>query len=139
MAKVIFLHLSVILFTGGVCLSECWDTTPPPGADISPGADTPWEQTQPQSRHPPGSKLRHTVNEWPSRHPPQSRHTPPREADSGIRSMSGRYASYWNIFLRLFFLKFEHFVLLLSPANEVCEGYVFTVCLSTGGSASGGQ
>ena len=36
---------------GGVCLSACWDTTPPPGAD------------------PPG-------------------------ADTGIRSMSGRYASY---------------------------------------------
>ena len=28
-AKVMFLHLSVILFTGGVCLSACWDTTPP--------------------------------------------------------------------------------------------------------------
>ena len=28
-AKVIFLHLSVILFTGGVCLSACWDTAPP--------------------------------------------------------------------------------------------------------------
>ena len=24
---------------------------------------------------------------------------PPREADLGIRSMSGRYASYWNAFL----------------------------------------
>ena len=45
----------------------------------------------------------------PSRHPleqtppgpgtPQSRHPPPREADSGIRSMSGWYASYWNAFL----------------------------------------
>ena len=48
MAKVIFLHLSVILFTGGFCLSACWDT--PPGADPPdqapprphpPGADTP--------------------------------------------------------------------------------------------------
>ena len=29
-AKVMFLHLSVILCTGGaVCLSACWDTTPP--------------------------------------------------------------------------------------------------------------
>ena len=38
--KVIFLHLSVILFTvgGGVCLSACWDTHPPPGPDPpSPG------------------------------------------------------------------------------------------------------
>ena len=56
--KVIFLHLSVILFTGGVCLSACWDTTPweqtPPGPGTSwkqtpPGPDTPpWEQTPPR-------------------------------------------------------------------------------------------
>ena len=26
--KVIFSQVSVILFTGGVCLSACWDTTP---------------------------------------------------------------------------------------------------------------
>ena len=41
----------------------------------------------------------------PARTPPPpppplgSTHPPPREADSGIRSMSGRYASYWNAFL----------------------------------------
>ena len=54
-AKVIFLHLFVILFTGGVCLSACWDTIPP-GAD-PPGADTPRtrpsQSRPPQSRHPP--------------------------------------------------------------------------------------
>ena len=128
-AKVIFLHLSVILFTGGgVCLSACWDTTPP------------WEQTPPRSRHtppmeqtppldetPPGSRhpppgSRHTFPEQtppradtpleqtpleqtpPEQTPPWSRapppeQTPPPKADSGIRSMSGRYASYWNAFL----------------------------------------
>ena len=48
--------------------------TPPPGAD------TPPEQIPLRNR------------------PPQSRH-PPREADSGIRSTSGQYASYWNAFL----------------------------------------
>ena len=32
--------------------------------------------------------------------PPGTKYTPPcREADSGIRSTSGRYASYWNAFL----------------------------------------
>ena len=31
----------------GVCLSACWDTRPPLGADTTPGADTP-----PGSRHP---------------------------------------------------------------------------------------
>ena len=54
---------------GGVCLSACWDTTPP--------ADPP--DTRP---------------------PHRSRHSPP-EADSSIRSTSGRYASYWNAFLCL--------------------------------------
>ena len=47
-AKVIFLHLFVIMFTvgRGVCLSAWWDTTPPweqtpPRADTSPRADPP--------------------------------------------------------------------------------------------------
>ena len=126
-AKVIFLHLFVILFKGeGVCLSACWDTTPPPGADPPmsrpPGADTPREDT-PRSRHPPEQTP--PVADIPlSRQPPEQ--TPPRpdtplgadtspgadtppppEAQSGIRSMSGRYASYWNAFLfcKFFLLK----------------------------------
>ena len=62
----------------------------PPGADspqeqTSPGANTSLEQTPPQSRL-PGSR-------------PPWEQTPPWEADSGIRSMSGRYTSYWNAFL----------------------------------------
>ena len=85
---------------GDVCLSACWDSTPPPeqkpplgadtspgsrppqsrpllppGADTPPGSRSPREQTPPQSRHPPwsrhppppGSKLRHMVNERPVR------------------------------------------------------------------------
>ena len=75
--KVMFLQASVILLTGGVCLSACWDTTTTPplkqtpprraytphGADIPPGADPPdqappsWEQTPP-----PQSMLGDTVN-----------------------------------------------------------------------------
>ena len=83
-AKVIFLHLSVILFTGGACLSACWDAHPPgadtpqeqtpPGADTTPPEQsppreqTPQEQTQPPgSRHPSGSRLRYTVYERPVR------------------------------------------------------------------------
>ena len=45
----------------------------PPGPCTPPGADTPPDQA------------------------------PPREADARIRSMSGRYASYWNAFLFCFF------------------------------------
>ena len=53
----------------GVCLSACWDTTPPR------------EQTPPKQTHPPPEK-RGAVSPgsrppYPgSRHPPQSRHTP---------------------------------------------------------------
>ena len=72
-AKVIFLHLSVILFTGGVCLSACWDTTPP--EQTPPGSRHPPEQQPPpRSRHPPrssspppGSRLQYTVYERPVR------------------------------------------------------------------------
>ena len=98
---------SVCLSTGGG-LSACWDTTPL-GADplreqTPPLEQTPpWEQTPPgadppRSRHAPGS--RHPLEQNPpqSRHPPGTQYTP-READSGIWSTSGQYASYWNAFL----------------------------------------
>ena len=65
--------LGCLLLGGGVCLSACWDTTPPP------------EQTPPRSRHTPSPRA----------------DTPAPEADYGIRSTSGRYASYWNTFLFL--------------------------------------
>ena len=88
-AKLMFLWVSVILLTGGVCHSACWDTqTPPhPHTPTPPWADTPsQEQTPPgtdipphlppeqtplRSRHPPGvdtvpgSRLQYTVNERP--------------------------------------------------------------------------
>ena len=66
---------------GGLCLSASWDT--PPRADT------------PRSRHPPRADT-----------PPS-----PREADSGIRSTSGRYASYWNAFLFLLQWRLEKSVL----------------------------
>ena len=84
----------VCLSTGGegVCLSACWDAIPP------------WIRWPPPGtgRHPPPGPGRPPR---PVRHPPRSgsppgtRQTPPREADSSIRSTSGRYASYWNAFL----------------------------------------
>ena len=65
---------------GGVCLSACWDTTPP-GADTPlfsrhpPEADmVPLEQAPPLSRHAPP---RADMPPW-EQTPPQSRHTPPR-------------------------------------------------------------
>ena len=99
MAKVIFLHLSVIhsVHGRGGGLPQCMlgYHPHPPGQTPSPGPDTPPEQTPPPlgpdtstTTHPPG----------PDTTPPGA-DTPLREADSSIRSTSGRYASYWNAFL----------------------------------------
>ena len=65
--------------------------------------------TSPPGPDPP--PLAHPHGKLPLAHPPLAHplsgtpplahhpwHTPP-EADPGIRSMSGRYASYWNAFL----------------------------------------
>ena len=103
-----FLQASLILLTGGVSASvhagmPPQEQTPPradtPRADTPPGADTPREQTTPQKEQTPPR-----ANTLPGADTPQSRHplaqgvdTPP-EADSGIRSTSGRHASHWNAF-----------------------------------------
>ena len=51
LGKVMFLQASVILLTGGVCLSACWDTILPP-----PGSRPP-RSRPPGTRHPlPGSR-----------------------------------------------------------------------------------
>ena len=150
-AKVMFLLVSVILSTkGGVCLSACWDTTPPeqtpPQSRCPPGADTPQEQTPPgkQTPPPPGADTPpgadpplgadtplEQTNPW-SRHLPGSRHLP-RKADSSIRSMSGRYASYWNAFL--LFLNFvcntprflANIALILILKMQICKHTLFTI------------
>ena len=52
-AKVMFLHLSVILSTGGG-LPQCMlGTHTPPPRCRPPGPDTSWNQTPPGTRHPP--------------------------------------------------------------------------------------
>ena len=78
-AKVIFLHLFVILFTGGV-LPQCMlEYQPPPRADPPeqtppdqaqappPREQNPWGQTPPRADTHPGNRLQHTVYEWPVR------------------------------------------------------------------------
>ena len=87
--KVIFSQASVILFTGSVCLSACWDTTPPPGSrnpqtrhplDQAPlGPGTPW------TRHP----LDLGAGTPRSRHPPGSRHPPLGEKDFNMVQKEG--------------------------------------------------
>ena len=77
-AKVMFLLVSVILLTGGVSASvHAGIPHPPPQSRHSqtpPGSRHPLVADTPRSRHPPpradtppGSRLRHTVNERPVR------------------------------------------------------------------------
>ena len=63
--KVMFLQVSVILFTGGLSASVHAGIHPPP-EQTPPRADTPLEQTPPEQTSPPGADI-----------PPWSRH--PRE------------------------------------------------------------
>ena len=75
-AKVIFLPLSVILFTeGGVCLSACWDTTHPQ-EQTTPPEQTPPKQTPPKQT-PPQADTTSGADTLQSRHP-QGADTPPR-------------------------------------------------------------
>ena len=107
-AKVMFLHVSVILLTGGVSgQAPPGPGRHPPGPGRhppGPGRHPPGPGRHPQTRQtpplhqadPPGPG-RHPPR--PGRHPPRPGRHPPREEDCSIRSMSGRYASYWNAFL----------------------------------------
>ena len=102
--KVMCLHLSVILFTGGV-----WQT--PPQADTPLGRHSPGQTPPPVGRHPLPWK-----DTFLGRHPP--RQTPHPQADTPLGKpslwqtppplgrhppvdghCSRRYASYWNAFL----------------------------------------
>ena len=94
-AKVMFLQVSVILLTGGVSGEPPRPRrTPPPNQAHTP----------PKPRRPPRTKENPPrTEENPPRTkenpPPGTKENPPREEHCSIRSMSGRYASYWNAFL----------------------------------------
>ena len=78
-AKVIFLHLFVILFTGGGAPvgrtppargepSPARENTPPHPTPLLPGVHPPRQGEPPRDQTPPpGSRLQHTVNERPVR------------------------------------------------------------------------
>ena len=122
-AKVMFLHVSVILLTGGVSGEPPWTKENPPGTRQPPQtrqpppdqATTPprTKENPPGPGNPPGTRQPHPPaprrtppdqGEPPGTrqpHPPQDQGEPPPhwEEHCSIRSMSGRYASYWNAFL----------------------------------------
>ena len=81
-----FLQACVILFTGGICLSACWDTipprsSPPQAGGTPPGADTPQEQAPPREGTPPGADTPREQTPRKSRHPPEQ--APPRAEHAG--------------------------------------------------------
>ena len=88
-AKVMFLHLSVILFTGEG-LPQCMLGYHPPHPD-----QVPLDQAPPRTRHPRSRPPR--AGTPLNRH--HSRTSPPLYSAWEIRSTSGRYASYWNAIL----------------------------------------
>ena len=116
MAKVMFLLMSVILLMGGLPQYMLGRkhlprerSTPlgrkhPPRKEASPGKEAPpmgRKHPSPMERkHPPGKEAPHWKGSTPwEGSTPQEGSTPPP-----IRSMSGRYASYWNAFLFIFLL-----------------------------------
>ena len=97
-AKVMFLHVSVILLTGGS------PENPPPQDQGEPPPGS--RRTPPDQADPPPGPRRTPPR--PGRPPPGPRKTPPpQEEHCSIRSMSGRYASYWNAFLYWNFVYFN--------------------------------
>ena len=131
-AKVMFLHVSVILSRGGgvaplhagIHTHLPWDQRqipPPPGsrhppgpeagtprADIPPrtrGRYPPWDQTPPDQRQAPPRADTPPGPEAGTPLPPwdQRQVHPPRQ-----RATSGRYASYWNAILYIFLSSHEN-------------------------------
>ena len=85
LAKVIFLHLSVILFTGGS------------------GKETPRLDG---GTPPPPSWMEEPLPRLDGEPPPAGWRNPPRMENPPPRSTIGRYASYWNAFLFYIILHF---------------------------------
>ena len=117
--KVIFLHLFVILFTGGGSTQAGAAPRPryqvhpragtPPRTRYTPGQVrytplgtryTPWAGTPPLGRYCPRQVHPLGPGTPPGRYTPQEQvHPPQNSACCEIRATSGRYASYWNAFL----------------------------------------
>ena len=130
--KVIFLHLSVILFTGGVCPIACWDT-PTRDRGRSPGSKPPPEQTPPRSRHTPGTRARQPPPPRGSRQSPREQTStpwadPPRSRHSPAQCMLGDTGSKRTVHILLecnlvlwFFLPVLWSFSLFAPAYAWCE------------------
>ena len=108
--KVIFLHLFVILFTGGWGSASVHAGIPPGSRHHPPGTSH-----TPRSRHPPPGT-------------PRNRHTPRNKACWELRSTSGRYASYWNAILLVSTIKidlhFRFYRIYVNPKETGFERFI---------------
>ena len=96
-----------------------WQGEPPPDQTPHP----PWHGEPPQTRHHTPPQSRPPLEQTPPpgwRTPPEQTPPPPREADSGIRSTIGRYASYWNAFLFCIKIAFS------TPASPSIEKLIYS-------------
>ena len=103
-AKVMFLQVSVILLTGG---SPAGRTPPPHPPRRPPSRESPLTRRPPLAGRPPARRT-----------PQQGEPTRQGDPPPAIRSMSGRYASYWNAFLGLFLYKKAPLLLFSSSKSE---------------------
>ena len=91
----------------------------PPGSRHPPEQTPPWEQTPPEQTPPESRPSGTNYTPMGLSTPPGTRYTPPREANSGIRSKSGQYASYWNAFLFVMFPSLVSFPGFLIHTSQV--------------------
>ena len=107
--KVMFLHLSVILFTVAGGLPQCMLGYQPPGTRHPPRTSHPpgAADTPPMIRHPLGADPPEPGTPLDQAPPSESRHPPGPGIPPADGYCCGRYASYWNAFL--FDSIFAHF------------------------------
>ena len=117
--KAMFLHVSVILFTGewGVCSIACWDTSPHgtrgrhPLGPGTPQSRHPHDKAPPGTRHPPGAGTLHPPQDQA---PPLEQALPPSAVHAGIygQHASGMHPTGMQSCYSSFFQNEEIFVQL---------------------------
>ena len=89
---------------------------PPEGGPRRPPRRRPPPRRPPERDPQEGGPLEGGPQETPGKEPPQKE--APQEAESGIRSMSGRYVSYWNAFLSSTVLHFSTSALFFKSEEQ---------------------
>ena len=121
-------------------LPHCMLGCHPPAKETPPAREAPLPRRPPRRRHPPAKETpprrRHPWKEAPPQKetpleggiPLWKEAPPPREASPrkghpppGTRSMSGRYASYWNAFLLSIISSYAHLTYPPTPVSHQAD------------------